>query len=149
MPDVESRDAEVQPRLHALAEIAAGKAGAEPDLVAPATAGLDYELGRQEPLPARQRLDHLRYVNDIFNTSLVGLSLDRKSHRNALVSAVKFFSSIFNAATQSCSINRYRPCFTADRIRPPGGSRPTRVGAIASTLPGAFSGFGPDEIPSG
>jgi tetratricopeptide (TPR) repeat protein len=60
------RDAEVQPHLDALAEIAAGKVGVEADLVAPATACLDYELGRHDPLPTRQRLDHLTTAATVF-----------------------------------------------------------------------------------
>jgi tetratricopeptide (TPR) repeat protein len=60
------RDPEAQPHLDALAEIAAGKAGVEPDLVAPATACLDYELGRYDFLPTRQRLDHLTTAAIVF-----------------------------------------------------------------------------------
>jgi tetratricopeptide (TPR) repeat protein len=57
---------EAQLHLDALAEIAAGKADVEPELVAPATACLDYELGRQDSLPTRQRLDHLTTAATVF-----------------------------------------------------------------------------------
>ncbi|GLV12024.1 hypothetical protein MyChFU_53440 [Mycobacterium intracellulare subsp. chimaera] len=60
------RDPEAQAHLDALAEIAAGKGGIEPELVAPATACLDYELGRHDLLPTRQRLDHLTTAATVF-----------------------------------------------------------------------------------
>jgi len=60
------RDPEARPHLDALAQIAAGRAGVEPDLVAPATACLDYELGRHDSLPTRQRLDHLTTAATVF-----------------------------------------------------------------------------------
>jgi tetratricopeptide (TPR) repeat protein len=57
---------EVQVHLAALGDIAAGKANVEPRLVAPATGCLDYALGRQDSLPARERLEHLTTAATVF-----------------------------------------------------------------------------------
>ena len=57
---------EVDTQLRALAEIAAGRGDVTPDLVAPATACLNYELGRRESLPPYSRLDHLTTAATVF-----------------------------------------------------------------------------------
>lgn len=50
---------EIPPHLAALERIAAGDILFEPHLVAPATGCLDYELGRQDSLPTRERIEYL------------------------------------------------------------------------------------------
>lgn len=57
---------EVERHLRAFDEIAAGEVSIEPHLVAPATACLDYELGRKGSLPARERLEHLTTAATVF-----------------------------------------------------------------------------------
>jgi tetratricopeptide (TPR) repeat protein len=59
-------DDEVQTHLDALREIAVGNERIAPHLVAPATACLDYELGRKASLPARVRFEHLTTAATVF-----------------------------------------------------------------------------------
>ncbi|WP_237572877.1 MarR family transcriptional regulator [Mycolicibacterium lacusdiani] len=57
---------DILPHLEALSRIATGKTPVEPDLVAPATACLDYELGCRDSLPERDRIEHLTAAATIF-----------------------------------------------------------------------------------
>lgn len=57
----------VVPHLEALSRIATGKAPVEPELVAPATACLDYELGCQSIVPERDRIEHLTAAATMFH----------------------------------------------------------------------------------
>jgi len=131
---------ELDTQLRVLAEIAAGKADFNPDLVAPAAACLNYELGRRDSLPPRVRLDHLTTAATVFaRCAQLDEAHDWASRAGwALLASAEVwveqtqFDAAFDRATQAESI------FAAHGDTY-GSAEATRVLGLCQRLRGNFS----------